>query len=99
MATVVHGFPLGRNSRGHFGTVLLKSLKKEFEQMGGSFVVKGCDICLAAVNSNKYANLLFDPIFSPPYLSYCEFLVRKQLEKLMRDFSFVGSGRKAKRIT
>lgn len=71
--------PLGRNSRGHFGTLLVKSLKNEFEQMGDSFVVKGCDIYLAAVNSNWYANLLFDPIFFPPYLSFCEFLVRKLL--------------------
>lgn len=91
-ATVVHGFPLGKTSTGHFRTL--------FVQMGDSFVVKGWDIYFAAVNSNKYANLLFNPIFPPPYLSFCEFLVRKQLEKLMIDFSCVGAGwGKAKRIT
>lgn len=91
-ATVVHGFPLGKTSRGHFRTL--------FVQMRDSFVVKVWGIYFAAVNSNKYANLLFNPIFFPPYLSFCEFLVRKQLEKLMIDFSCVGAGwGKAKRIT
>lgn len=77
--------------------MLLKSLKKEFEQMGDSFVVKGCDIYLPAFNSNKYANRLFDPIFPPPYFSFCGFLVRKQLEKLMIDFSSVGAGGEGKK--